>query len=72
MLETLLPALTSNAARLLRLATKGTIAMGQDADLVVLADDHSVQSVMIGGEWHRKDGEQLVVGNFEQQEKEDN
>lgn len=67
-LETVLPAFTSNAASLLRLATKGTIATGQDADLVVLAEDHSIHSVMINGAWHRRDAEQLITGNFEQEE----
>ena len=64
-LETVLPAFTENPARLLRLHGKGTIATGQDADLVELADDHSVRSVMIGGEWHLQAGTQLITGSFE-------
>jgi beta-aspartyl-dipeptidase (metallo-type) len=67
-LETVLPAFTSNPASLLRLVTKGSIATGQDADLVVLAEDHSIQSVMINGDWHRLQDAQLIVGHFEQKE----
>ena len=64
-LESVLPAFTSNPASLLRLPAKGRIATGGDADLVILADDHSVVSVMARGEWHRQDGVQLIAGSFE-------
>jgi len=70
-LETVLPAFTRNPASLLRLSRKGSIASGQDADLVVLDEDHAVQSVMINGVWHRLNHEQLIVGNFEQKENKD-
>lgn len=65
-LERVLPAFTSNPARLLRLGSKGTIATGQDADMVLLGADHSIESVMIAGRWHRRDNQQLITGNFEQ------
>jgi beta-aspartyl-dipeptidase (metallo-type) len=64
-LENILPAFTENVARLLRLSHKGLIAVGHDADLVLLSDDHSVHSVMINGEWHRKNNRQLILGSFE-------
>lgn len=64
-LEDVLPAFTSNVARLLRLPRKGSIGAGQDADLVVLNDAHAVHSVMIGGLWHRRDGHALTKGSFE-------
>ena len=60
-----LPAFTSNPATLLRLHSKGRIAVGSDADLVVLDDAGAVDGVMALGTWHRRDGEQRVVGAFE-------
>jgi beta-aspartyl-dipeptidase (metallo-type) len=38
-LERILPLMTSNPARLLKLRHKGTIAVGADADLLVLSHD---------------------------------
>lgn len=64
-LENILPAFTENVARLLRLTHKGHVALNSDADLVFLSDDHSVHSVMINGEWHRKNNRQLILGSFE-------
>jgi beta-aspartyl-dipeptidase (metallo-type) len=64
-LERALPAFTSNAARLLRLARKGEIVVGADADLVVLDDMGGVQDVMAMGRWHLREGAQLVGGQFE-------
>lgn len=60
-----LPAFTSNPATLLRLHNKGRIAVGADADFVVLDDTGAVDGVMALGTWHRRDGQQLVVGTFE-------
>jgi len=59
-LERILPAFTSNPARLLRLRDKGTIGVGADADLVVLGEDASVRHVMAGGRWHVLDGEVMI------------
>jgi beta-aspartyl-dipeptidase (metallo-type) len=59
-LERILPAFTSNPARLLRLHDKGTIGVGADADLVVLGEDASVRHVMAGGRWHVLDGEVMI------------
>lgn len=64
-LERVLPAFTSNVARILRLADKGRIAVGADADLVVLDEKGAVADVMALGRWHVKDGKQLILGTFE-------
>ena len=66
-LERVLPAFTSNVARLLRLSSKGIIAPGADADLVVLGADGSVEDVMARGRWHVTDGVPLVLGPFERE-----
>ena len=60
-----LPAFTSNPARLLRLATKGAIAVGNDADLVVLDARGAVHTVLVGGIVHVQDGQPLRRGTFE-------
>ncbi len=56
---------TSNVARLLRLHSKGRIAPGRDADLVVLDEKNRVSDVMAGGRWHVRNGEQQITGRFE-------
>ncbi len=60
-----LPAFTSNAAALLRLAGKGRIAAGADADLVVLDAEHRVRDVMARGRWFVRGGFALRRGLFE-------
>ncbi len=64
-LERALPAFTSNTAQLLRLARKGEIVLGADADLVVLDDKGGVQDVMAMGRWHLRNGAHIVGGQFE-------
>lgn len=64
-LATALPAFTSNPATLLRLAQKGTLGVGQDADLVVLDAEHQITDVMALGRWHVQGGEAVVRGQFE-------
>jgi beta-aspartyl-dipeptidase (metallo-type) len=64
-LEGMLPAVTSNPARLLRLSRKGTIAVGNDADLVVLDEQHRVETVLVCGEIHVQDRTALQRGTFE-------
>lgn len=64
-LDTVLPAMTSNVARLLKLAGKGRIAPGADADLVCLDDALGVRHVMAGGRWMVQDGAPVVKGAFE-------
>ncbi len=64
-LAAVLPAFTSNVARLLRLPGKGVVAVGADADLVVLDEAHGISDVMAGGRWHVKRGQQVLTGTFE-------
>jgi beta-aspartyl-dipeptidase (metallo-type) len=64
-LEAVLPAMTSNPARLLRLSRKGRIAAGNDADLVVLDDRYAAHTVMVRGEIHVQDGTVVRPGTFE-------
>lgn len=64
-LEQALPPFTSNVARLLRLAGKGTIVAGNDADLVVLSAAGDISDVMANGRWHVVDGTAVVHGTFE-------
>ena len=64
-LERVLPAFTSNPARLLMLPRKGHLVPGSDADLVVLDPDGGVQDVMARGRWHVRGGQPLTQGTFE-------
>jgi len=64
-LESVLPAFTSNVARTLRLPQKGRIAVGCDADLVVLEDNHLPSWVMAKGKWHMKENTIITKGTFE-------
>ena len=62
---TVLPSMTSNVSRLLRLHGKGRIEAGYAADLVCLDEDHRVRHVMAGGSWMVQDGSPVVKGTFE-------
>ena len=64
-LERALPAFTSNPAALLRLAGKGRIAVGADADLVVLDARANVRDVWAGGVAHVRAGQPVRRGMFE-------
>jgi beta-aspartyl-dipeptidase (metallo-type) len=64
-LDAVLPAMTRNVARLLKLTGKGRIAPGADADLVCLDDTLGVRHVMAGGQWMVQDGAPVVKGVFE-------
>jgi beta-aspartyl-dipeptidase (metallo-type) len=64
-LERALPAFTSNVADLLRLAGKGRIAVGGDADLVALDAQGAARDVWLGGVAHLRAGEVLRRGMFE-------
>ncbi|MEO7326853.1 MAG: beta-aspartyl-peptidase [Dokdonella sp.] len=64
-LERALPAFTSNPARLLRLAAKGNLLVGADADLVVLDDAGMARDVIVGGVVHVRDGQCVRNGTFE-------
>lgn len=64
-LQDILPAMTSNVASLLRLRSKGRIAAGFDADLVVLDEGSRVREVMAMGQWMVRAGEVVQYGTFE-------
>lgn len=64
-LEQVLPIMTSNPARLLRLETKGRIVAGADADLVVLDEAGNVRDCMAMGAWHVRNARAVVKGTFE-------
>jgi beta-aspartyl-dipeptidase (metallo-type) len=64
-LDAVLPAFTRNVARHLRLAGKGEIAVGADADLVALDAAGKVVDVMAQGAWHVRDGVITRFGLFE-------
>jgi beta-aspartyl-dipeptidase (metallo-type) len=64
-LQQVLPAFTRNPARLLRLPRKGEIAIGADADLVVIDSTGGIQDVMALGHWHVRHGTAVVRGTFE-------
>jgi beta-aspartyl-dipeptidase (metallo-type) len=56
---------TSNPARLLRLPAKGQVAVGADADLVVLDPDGGITDVMARGVWHVREGALVRRGTFD-------
>jgi beta-aspartyl-dipeptidase (metallo-type) len=64
-LERVLPAFTSNPARLLMLPRKGRLEAGSDADLVVLDPDGGVSEVMARGRWLVQSGRPVTQGTFE-------
>jgi beta-aspartyl-dipeptidase (metallo-type) len=64
-LEQALAPFTSNPARLLRLAGKGGISVGADADLVALQVSGAVHSVIIRGAVHVQGGLAVRRGTFE-------
>ena len=65
-LDRVLPAMTSNVSRLLRLGLKGTISGGQDADLLVLDEQCQVNHVMARGQWMIRSGVVKRGGSFEE------
>jgi beta-aspartyl-dipeptidase (metallo-type) len=64
-LEQALPAFTANPAGLLRLATKGRIGVGMDADLLVLNATGGIDDVMARGRWQVRQGRAVAPGPFE-------
>ena len=64
-LEAALPAFTANPAKLLRLTRKGSLAVGHDADLVVLDDHGRADTVVVRGEIHVIDRTCVRRGTFE-------
>jgi beta-aspartyl-dipeptidase (metallo-type) len=68
-MERVLPAFTSNPARLLLLSRKGHLIRGADADLVVLNGEGDIDSVMARGRWHVREGRSVLRGGFERIER---
>ncbi|MEP7096937.1 MAG: beta-aspartyl-peptidase [Dokdonella sp.] len=64
-LQRALPAFTSNPARLLRLARKGRIGVGADADLVALDETGAAHDVIAGGVVQVRGGHVVRRGTFE-------
>ena len=65
-LETALRVITANPARILKLKTKGRLAPGMDADVVLLDPrDLQVRSVIAKGRLLMKHGKALTKGMFE-------
>ena len=64
-LDAVLPAFTGNVATILRLAGKGEIAVGADADLVLLDGESGIADVMARGVWHVREGAAVRTGLFE-------
>jgi beta-aspartyl-dipeptidase (metallo-type) len=67
-LERILPAFTSNPAKLLLLPRKGHLTPGSDADLLVLDAEGGIAEVMARGRWHVTEGRSVVRGIFERME----
>lgn len=65
-LQRVLPAFTCNAATLLRLPGKGRVAVGMDADFLLLNEEHRVSDVMMQGRWFVRDGQAVRRGTFEE------
>ncbi len=55
-LPRILPAFTTNVARILRLPRKGRLAPGCDADILVLDQRGALSDVMVAGSWHMRSG----------------
>jgi beta-aspartyl-dipeptidase (metallo-type) len=65
-LGTALQVVTSNPARILKLHGKGQIAVGADADVVLLDPETlEIRGVLAKGRWLMKDGAVLAKGTFE-------
>ncbi len=63
--ESILPFFTSNVAKLLCLYSKGQIAAGADADLLIFNANSLLTHVMAMGQWHVFDEEIVKQGMFE-------
>jgi beta-aspartyl-dipeptidase (metallo-type) len=65
-LDVALQVVTLNPARILKLRSKGQVAAGADADIVLLAPDTlDIRAVIAKGRWLMKDGEAVAKGTFE-------
>ncbi|MCS6123017.1 beta-aspartyl-peptidase [Shewanella baltica] len=66
-LEQVLPLVTSNAARVLKLKSKGGISETHDADFVLLTDNFNIVKVWSKGQLLVDEGNALKWGTFESQ-----
>ena len=66
-MEAFLPVFTSNVAQLMALPNKGTIEVGQDADIVALDHEGRVHHVMANGRTMVRDGTVVEYDRFETQ-----
>jgi beta-aspartyl-dipeptidase (metallo-type) len=64
-LETAIAVITSNPATLFRLAGKGRLEIGADADILVLNSEFHTQHLLAGGRWMIRDGRPTVLSLFE-------
>ncbi|MBA6417451.1 MULTISPECIES: beta-aspartyl-peptidase [unclassified Colwellia] len=64
-LEQVLPMLTSNVANILRFKNKGQIAVGFDADLLIMNEKYEITDVMAQGVWHKQNNQTIIKGTFE-------
>ena len=64
-LADILPSMTSNVAKVLRLPGKGRLEPGLDADLLILDEHHRPRHVMARGRWMVRDGQAVTRGTFE-------
>ncbi|MBO5666173.1 MAG: amidohydrolase family protein, partial [Firmicutes bacterium] len=65
-LEIAIKTITSNPADVLKLANKGRIAVGKDADFVLLSEDLVIDTVIAKGQIMVVGGEPIVWGTFEE------
>jgi beta-aspartyl-dipeptidase (metallo-type) len=64
-LEKAVKVITSNVANILKLENKGIIKEGMDADLLLLNDDYTINSLIARGKTMVENGEHLAKGTFE-------
>ena len=64
-LDSALPTVTSNVADILKLPAKGRIAVGKDADLVLIDSDFRMVHLCAMGSWMFRDGKLLQKGYYE-------
>ncbi|WP_205662136.1 beta-aspartyl-peptidase [Alteromonas flava] len=64
-LATILPFFTSNVADVMQFHQKGRIAVGKDADLILLDRSNRIDGVFLQGRQHIKNGQVVIKGTFE-------
>ena len=64
-LEKALKVVTSNPADILKLKSKGRIAVEKDADVALLTEDDQIDALVARGQVMIRDTKMLVKGTFE-------